>query len=403
MTVVNNYRNIDTQATWTLRISQAIEADSGEYKCQVNTEPAISAAFMLNVRSSNLREKSHTLDLISASSFEKTVKEKLSVVELHVNDADSESLSEHEKKLSSGKDPQNMSVLSFSTDQTYNPETDAAEGPIYVKEMNATESKLESKIENLMSILLPLCSLIVIFLVVIVLGSLRVFYSWKLNPRGNSRRSRSRSVTLERRQSSGSLRSTGSRRSRDSVNSHTSKISNRKEREWKRERGINKEMSENYGPSPLHEMAKPTCELNSKKPIFLIVRVDGLEKEEISNYNESPYMKSKHSFKGSSVLAKTHLKDMMNETKESQAETEKKVSNRTNEKKHYTKTSTGLLHSEVTESYDISDPDNAEVSKAMDKGSTNGSCASLSQLSCGSTVSVYVETSKVISVQRFTI
>ena len=50
MTVTMTNKDNDMQSTCSLRISQSIISDSGEYKCQVNTEPTISRSVKLNVK-----------------------------------------------------------------------------------------------------------------------------------------------------------------------------------------------------------------------------------------------------------------------------------------------------------------------------------------------------------------
>ena len=50
MTVTMTNDDNDMQSTCSLRISQSIRSDSGEYKCQVNTEPTLSWSVKLNVK-----------------------------------------------------------------------------------------------------------------------------------------------------------------------------------------------------------------------------------------------------------------------------------------------------------------------------------------------------------------
>ena len=50
MTVTTTYTDNNLQSIWSLRIGKSIKSDSGEYKCQVNTEPTISGSVRLIVR-----------------------------------------------------------------------------------------------------------------------------------------------------------------------------------------------------------------------------------------------------------------------------------------------------------------------------------------------------------------
>ena len=334
MSVIVKSINDGLQSSWSLKIKKSALSDSGEYKCQVNTEPTISKTVVLYV----------------ASDKKKETEIKMLETEKQNKYAERENHTEN-----------------YDNSTTHNPALRTEEiKHSKIMDKNAAESKQDSSSEFLTSIIIPLCSLASIALLVTFLGVVRLCYSWKLNPKGESRQRRlSHSGALERRQSSSSLRSSNSRRSSESVSSRTSRRS-RKRSEHRNE----KIYMQNYSSgrlSPLEEVKEPTPKVSSKKPLYLVVRLDSLDTTNDDNEETNEAIKNLIEVKNDSA-------------------------NKTASIKNFSKYP---IKSDVRSSLKILNvPDNEKL---------NDSSPSISHKSCDSASSTYVETSKVISVQKYSI
>ena len=141
------------------------------------------------------------------------------------------------------------------------------------------DAAVKDNTEHTTSLLIPILSLSIVVMVILVLGSVRGFYSRYVKTTQGQQRSRSTTRTLDSR------RSSGSRSSEDSM------YSNRRMRRMAREMEIEKERMMIFDEimqkprlSPLIEVIEPTPPLQRNSPIFMMTSLDMLGISDESEY-----------------------------------------------------------------------------------------------------------------------
>ena len=186
-------------SSWALSIIWVVGRDEGEYQCQANTEPKISYAVRLSVRTQDMvdNEQStsakNTVDLEIAKQIPfLRIAPPVTTIPTTIAPATTTSPTSMPALKVSQKDksdnPEEEELLK------HNPPTLAPEPP------NPNEASSDI-------LLLPILCFSAAVLLVIGVGSVRGLYSrWK-NPKPPPRRPRSRTGTIDSRRSSGSRRS----------------------------------------------------------------------------------------------------------------------------------------------------------------------------------------------------
>merc|ERR1719206_1256491 len=130
------------------------------------------------------------------------------------------------------------------------------------------------------SLLIPILSLSLVVIVILVLGSVRGFYSRYVKTTQGQHRSRSTTRTLDSR------RSSGSRSSEDSMysNRRMRRVTRMKEMETERMM-IYDEIMKKTRLSPLVEVIEPTPPLQRNSPIFMMTSLDMLGISDESEYD----------------------------------------------------------------------------------------------------------------------
>merc|ERR1719320_897126 len=119
------------------------------------------------------------------------------------------------------------------------------------------------------SLLIPILSLCIVLMVILVLSSVRGFYSRYVKTTQGQHRSRSTTRTLDSR------RSSGSRSSGDSMHSNRRMRRRTREKEMETERMmIYDELMKKTRLSPLVEVIEPTPPLQRNSPIFMMTSLD---------------------------------------------------------------------------------------------------------------------------------
>jgi len=326
--------------TWTLQIEKVGTRDAGEYQCQVNSDPKESLDVTLVVTgdgedlidvsgekeiysvfknthiyplrkldfsTSQEREEINIVTDIGISEMTKKAKkinkdyeeqvDKIKTKPTLIKNIETESFP---KASNTGAKENTTNVTTADTLKEVVPEatvTDqrkqVAESTVIVNEVKdyltiqeATHSyptdhdeTMKDNTEHTTSLLIPILSLSIVILVILVLGSVRGFYSRYVKTTQGQHRSRSTTRTLDSR------RSSGSRSSEDSM------YNNRRMRRMAREMEIEKERMIIYDEimqktrlSPLIEVIEPTPPLQRNSPIFMMTSLDMLGISDESEY-----------------------------------------------------------------------------------------------------------------------
>merc|ERR1712013_746477 len=138
---------------------------------------------------------------------------------------------------------------------------------------------VKNNTEYTSSLLIPILSLSLVLVVILVLGSVRGFYSRYVKTTPGQHRSRSTTRTLDSR------RSSGSRSSEDSMHSNRMMRRMTREKDMETERMmIYDEMMKKTRLSPLIEVIEPTPPLQRNSPVFMTTSLDMFGISDESDY-----------------------------------------------------------------------------------------------------------------------
>jgi len=318
--------------SWSLQIQEASPRDSGEYQCQVNSEPKESLDVTLVVRGEeediidlsgdkeiysvfkNVDKPDSTEPDLHIQNISKTGKSFISKPEkyeeeieinvanifttekpiptankivLHIAETVSEAqMNETKSNIIKAVKPETTiptrHTPSTTTDTilkeySENSKPEANTAAPYDPPSASDAAVTEYSDTN--SLLIPMISLSLVVLIILVLGSVRGFYSRYVKTRQAPARSRSSTRTIDSR------RSSVSRSSDDSVYSHRRMRRKARELEIEKERMmIYDEIRHKARLSPLIEVIEPTPPLDRRSPIFLMTSLDMLGISDDSEY-----------------------------------------------------------------------------------------------------------------------